>query len=127
MLTDGRLFRLGEAPVGVRERRGRGVSLNSREREVTGEQLRRHVEVLGVSEQALAAWLDLEPQAVEDTVAVRGADPVVVWLVRDGLDGLARHRGVDAGGWTVLTDSSRQAAQRWFRLRVVPPVESFKG
>ncbi|GAA1569048.1 hypothetical protein GCM10009763_16440 [Dermacoccus profundi] len=59
MLTDGRLFRLGEAPGGVRERRGRGVSLNSREREVTGEQLRRHVEVLGVSEQALAAWLDL--------------------------------------------------------------------
>ncbi|GAA1541203.1 hypothetical protein GCM10009762_13360 [Dermacoccus barathri] len=61
---------------------------------------------------------------MEDTVAVRGADSVVVWLVRDGL---ARHRGVDAGGWTVLTDSSRQAAQRWFRLRVVPPVESFKG
>lgn len=103
----------------------RSVSLNSREREITGEQLRRHVEALGVKAQELGAWLGLETETVERTVSMQGADPALVWLVRDGLDALARHRGVDAGGWTVLTDASRQAAQRWFRLRPVPSVDSF--
>lgn len=97
------------------------MSLNRNETEQTGRELRRHAEVTGLEAAQLGHWLGVPTSAVEQVLAMDGADPALVWLVRDALDLDARERGLDAGGWSTMTDANRRRAQAWFRLRDVPP------
>lgn len=95
------------------------MSLNARERQVTGGELTAHVEALGVSNEAIGAAAGLDADDVAAVLRMGDVDPSDVWAVRDVLDAEASRRGVDAGGWSVLTDASRAQASRWFALRQV--------
>lgn len=96
------------------------MSLNRTETQQTGRELRRHAEAAGLDAAQLGDWLGASESAVEQVLAMDGADPALVWLVRDALDLEVRERGLDAGGWSTMTDANRRRAQSWFRLRDVP-------
>lgn len=97
------------------------MSLNHREREITGVELRRHADAAGLGASERGAWLGLDEVTVARVLTMTEADPVLVWYLRDALDAAVRRRGADGGGWSVLTDAARLRAQQWFALRDVPP------
>lgn len=97
------------------------MSLNRSEIEATRADLRRHLDASGLTPDDLAAWLGVPSRRVDEALAVEGADPALVWYVRDALDAEVRRKGTDAGAWTVLSDAARRTAQAWFRLHALPP------
>lgn len=96
------------------------MSLDRSQQQATGEDLRRHLEASGLTTADLAGWLDLPAADIENALSMSGADPLVVWQVRDALDQVTRPSGGE-GDWSVLTEANRRRAQQWFRLRDVPP------
>ena len=94
------------------------MSLTNAQTARTSQELRRHLEVSDLTRQQLCEWLDLSPSDLEHVLQMDGhAHPVTTWLVRDALDQAVAEFGADAGGWTVLTRSSRArpAARPWQR------------
>lgn len=95
------------------------MSLNEQERARTAQELSAHADALGLTHEQIAQKAGLGADAVDGILSMASGDPVATWAVRDVLDAEARRRGVDAGGWSVLTDAARVQATRWFALRDV--------
>ena len=97
------------------------MSLRGNQFQQTSDDLHRHLEASGLDEAELGRWLGLDTDEVRHVLSMRDVDPATAWLVRDALDQAVRERGVDAGGWRVLTTAARRKAEGWFHVREVPP------
>ena len=97
------------------------MSLNAEERRRTSAELRRNLELSGLSVAEAASDLDFTAARLESTLSVDYAsDPVDVWQLRDYPDQAVRDAGGTPIAFTVLTESSRVSARGWFRLREAP-------
>ena len=97
------------------------MSLNSEQREGTRNELRANLESCGLTPGAVAEELGFTPERLEVALAV-GADsnPADVWMLRDFLESAVRSVGGTPARYSVLTETARSDAQRWFGLPVRP-------
>lgn len=95
------------------------MSLNQSEVKRTGEELRAHFEVSGLTREELGARAGLPASDVDAVLVMSGASPVEVWAVRDVLNAVVLENGTPLAPWSVLTDSARLRAQQWFSLKDV--------
>ncbi|QNE35269.1 DUF2316 family protein [Leifsonia shinshuensis] len=93
------------------------MSLDGEQRERTRGELATAYERAGWPVSRLASALNVGEDRVLAALAVDGAQPADVWLVRDALDAVLRSRGEEPGTWTELPESARASAEGWFGLR----------
>ena len=97
------------------------MSLNSEQREGTRRELRANLESCGLTPAAVAEELGFMPDRLEVTLAVEAdSDPADVWMLRDFLESAVRSAGGTPERYSVLTETARSDAQRWFGLPVRP-------
>ncbi|GAA2096656.1 DUF2316 family protein [Kitasatospora saccharophila] len=96
------------------------MSLNDEERARTAAELRANLELTGLDADRAGAELGFDGGRLAQVLAVAGADPADVWLLRDHLEDLVRAAGREPVPYTVLTEEARAAAERWFPLRRAP-------
>ena len=92
------------------------MSLDADQRERTRRELAAAFERAGWPASRLASALGVGEDRVLAALAVDGARPADVWLVRDALDAVLRGRGEEPGRWTELPESARASADGWFGL-----------
>lgn len=98
------------------------MSLHREETARTSRELTANLHRTGLSAETVAETLGFTGDQLDRTLRVTAAaDPADVWLLRDFLDRAVRDQGARPQPWTVLTDSARAAASRWFSLRTPPP------
>lgn len=98
-------------------RRASEVSLNTQQREHTRAELAANLSRAGWSTEKIARGLGISTDRVEAALAIDGAAPEDVWLVRDALEIIIRSRGENPLPYTSLSESARSAARSWFSLR----------
>lgn len=92
------------------------MSLNKREQAATSEELGVNLELSGLGVEGLQRDLGMDEERIEAALAVAGADPIDVWLVRDYLERLVVTRGATPRAYSVLTEAARLSALKWFAL-----------
>ncbi|SNT00422.1 hypothetical protein SAMN05421642_10835 [Rhodococcoides kyotonense] len=92
------------------------MSLTKRERAATSNELHANLVRSGLSQSELAAKLEIVEQRVNAVLALDGARPEDVWLVRDYLDRAIRSAGLTPQPYSKLTEAMRAAAKSWFPL-----------
>ncbi len=91
--------------------------LTDAERRRTSTELRTNVALSGRTPQQIGTDLGFTPEHLRATLDVDdGANPVDVWHLRDHLERAAQRAGAEPVTYTVLTESARGVAQRWFTL-----------
>lgn len=97
------------------------MSLSEAERLRTSRELQDNLARSGLTTAQVAADLRYSLSRLQATLALfAGNDPADVWQLRDYLEQVVRDTGGEASPFTVLTESSRSAAQVWFHLRPAP-------
>jgi len=97
------------------------MSLSNAERLATSQELQENLLLSDLTNLQVATDLGYSLSRLAATVALSaGNDPADVWQLRDYLQQAVRDSGVEAAPFTVLTEQSRSAAQRWFGLRQAP-------
>lgn len=98
------------------------MSLNSKQRQTTRDELHANLDLSGLSTEQLRDSLDFTDVQLQRALdADPATDPADVWLLRDFVEQVVRDRGLEPRHFTVLTEGSRGAANRWFGLRQAPP------
>jgi hypothetical protein len=104
------------------------MSLNDEQREGTRRELLRNLELCGLATDALASELGFSPARLKVTLNVEpDSDPVDVWMLRDVLENAVRAAGGTPERHSVLTETARADAQRWFGLPVRPELRRRGG
>lgn len=97
------------------------MSLNSEQREGTRNELRHNLELCELTVETIAVELGFTESRLEATFDVgEDSDPVDVWMLRDFLEKTVREGGGTPERYSVLTETARSDAQRWFGLPVRP-------
>ena len=97
------------------------MSLNSEQRQGTRRELRGNLESCGLTRAAVAEQLGFTPDRLEVALDVaEDSDPADVWMLRDFLESAVRAAGGTPERYSVLTETARSDAQRWFGLPVRP-------
>ncbi|WP_344499649.1 DUF2316 family protein [Streptomyces enissocaesilis] len=97
------------------------MTLNDTERHRTGDELKRNLELSGLTTREVAADMHFTPQRLRSALDVDHAcSPVDVWQLRDYLEQAVRDAGRRPAPFTVLTGRSRLEARMWFSLRKAP-------
>lgn len=92
--------------------------LTDAQRRRTSTELKTNLTLSGRTPQQISTDLGVTPEQLHATLDVdAGANPVDVWRLRDHLKAAAGQAGAEPVPYTVLTESARGAAQRWFTLR----------
>ena len=100
------------------------MSINETERRRTADELAVLRGLLPVEDDVLAQRLGYDLDRFVDVLALRpGVDPLEVWRVRDFLLAVAAAHGIRAPGFSVLKQSRRAQAQRWFGTWEVPETD----
>jgi hypothetical protein len=93
------------------------MSLTEAQREGTRRELRHNLELCELAPAAIAVELAFTGERLAATLEVTPeADPVDVWMLRDFLEDAVRRAGGRPEHYTVLTETSRADAERWFGL-----------
>ncbi|MDJ0396442.1 DUF2316 family protein [Rhodococcus sp. G-MC3] len=92
------------------------MSLNTRERAATRDELHANLALTLLSPATIAAELGISEQRVVAALAVAGSRPEDIWLVRDYLDYSIRAGGATPHPYSSLSEDMRAAAQTWFPL-----------
>lgn len=95
------------------------MSLTTAQRQRTADELRENLRRSGLTVEALAESLGEPVAVVEDALDSRG-NPALTWQLRDLLYAAAFSNGSRPVAYTVLTDSRRVEAHRWFGVPVEP-------
>ena len=97
------------------------MSLNAEQRDGTRRELRRNLELSGLTTDAVAVELGFSDERLDATLEVApDSDPADVWMLRDVLEQAVRRAGGTPERYSVLTDTARVDAQRWFGLPIRP-------
>jgi hypothetical protein len=97
------------------------MSLDDGQREGTRRELRRNLELCGLTAAAIGDELGFSPERLATTLEVEAdSDPADVWMLRDLLESAVRRAGRTPERYSVLTETARADAQRWFGLPVRP-------
>ena len=93
------------------------MTLNAEQREGTRGELGHNLGLSELTPESIAAELGFTPERLASTLEVsESSDPVDVWMLRDFLEDAVRRAGGRPVRYTVLTETSRADAQRWFGL-----------
>lgn len=92
------------------------VSLTESQREQTARELRANLALSGLDEESLERTTGWTAERVAATLDVRGAAPADVWRLRDVLERAVVAAGRTPVRFTVLTESSREAAREWYGI-----------
>jgi hypothetical protein len=93
------------------------MSLNADQREGTRAELQRNLELSELTVEAIAVEMGISSSRVTAALQVsKDGDPGDVWLLRDLLERTVRANGGTPERYSVLTESERGNAERWFGL-----------
>jgi hypothetical protein len=93
------------------------MSLNASQRRLTSTELRANLELAGGTVDELADRAGRTRGAVTDALDVTpGADPVLVWELRDLLETAVEAKGLTPVPYTSLTEGARRSAAGWFGI-----------
>lgn len=92
------------------------MSLNTREQNATRAELNANLELAQLRPDDIAAAVGLPLAHINEALAVSGARPEHVWLVRDYLELTLQSLGRRPHPYSKLTEPMRAAARAWFPL-----------
>jgi hypothetical protein len=92
------------------------MTLDPREQDSTRNELAANLELAQTTPARTASAVGLSPARIHAALAVAGARPEDVWLVRDYFEHLIRSRGQTPVPYSKLPESMRASAKAWFPL-----------
>lgn len=92
------------------------MALNEPERLATSDELFENLALSGLSIETVAERLGYTTEEVQDAFVVNGAEPRVVWRLRDLLEDAAEAAGQVPVPYSVLTEERRLQASNWFGI-----------
>lgn len=97
------------------------MGVDDEQRDGTRHELRRNLDLCELTTAAVAVELGFTVERLAAALEVApDSDPVDVWMLRDFLENAVRSAGGTPEHYSVLTETSRADAQRWFGLPVRP-------
>lgn len=92
------------------------MSLNRAQRAATSAELMTNLELSGLTAEQLRDDLGWSAAELDQTLAVTGADPAMVWMLRDVLEKAILARGLRPEPYSWLIPGMAEPQQRWFGL-----------
>ncbi|MCZ9310182.1 DUF2316 family protein [Corynebacterium uberis] len=93
------------------------MSLSVQQLRATAAELRENMLRAGLTPADLPELTGLDARRAAAALAVAGASPADVWLLRDRLDTAVLRAGARPAPYSALTEDMRAAAAAWFGVR----------